>query len=138
MFIFHYRQQMSLALRCAQTIAIFQQVATFSHNTSFLPQIPTSAPPSLADCGIGCLFSITSSISLLFALMVLVFVSFVYICIDMPYTFCGWISILVYIYIGLPLCKARKWGSHNKDLHKVLHVYSTILLCKAKKWKVTK
>jgi hypothetical protein len=32
-------------------------------------------------------------------LMVLIFLARVYICIDMPCTFCGWISIVVYIYI---------------------------------------
>jgi hypothetical protein len=48
MFISYYRQQVSIALQCAQAIAIFQQVATSSHNSS-LPHVLTNAPSSLAD-----------------------------------------------------------------------------------------
>jgi hypothetical protein len=32
MFISHYRQQMSIALKCVQVIMIFQQALTFTHN----------------------------------------------------------------------------------------------------------
>ncbi len=49
MHIYHYRQQMSIALQRAQAITILQQVATFNHNSSSLPHIPTSAHPSLAN-----------------------------------------------------------------------------------------
>jgi hypothetical protein len=56
-------------------------------------------PPSLADLWkrmpfYHCVFHFITIV-----LMVLVFLSCVYICFDMPRTFCGWISILVYIYI---------------------------------------
>jgi hypothetical protein len=49
MFISYYRKQVSIALPCAQAIVIFQQAATVSHDSSFLPHVPTNAPSSLAD-----------------------------------------------------------------------------------------
>jgi hypothetical protein len=49
MFIFDYRQQMSIAFQCALVIAIFQWAVMFSHSSSSLPHIPPSAPPSLVD-----------------------------------------------------------------------------------------
>ncbi len=66
-----YRRQMSIAFQCAQAIVILQRAATLNHNSSFLPHISTSAPPSLAilhDQLIykkGCHFNIRSSTSLL-------------------------------------------------------------------------
>ncbi len=47
MFIYYYRQQVSIALQRAQSIMIFQHAITFSHNSSPLPHIPVNAPPSL-------------------------------------------------------------------------------------------
>jgi len=48
MLISYYRQSMSIALQCAQVIAIFQRAAMFNHSFSSFPPIP-SAPPSLID-----------------------------------------------------------------------------------------
>jgi len=42
---------------------------------------------------------------------------------------------VLHFYSIVPLCKAGKWRSHNKDLYKVLYLYSTIPLCKGKKMK---
>jgi hypothetical protein len=49
MLIFHYRQQMLIALQCVQAITILQQATILSHSFSSLPHIPTTAPPSLVD-----------------------------------------------------------------------------------------
>jgi hypothetical protein len=48
-------------------------------------------------------------------IIVLVFLLCVYICLDMPSTFCGWISILVYIYIGFFLFTLRVKGEIEKN-----------------------
>jgi len=45
----YYRQRMSIAFQCAQAIVILQQAITLNHNSSSLPQISTSVPPSLAN-----------------------------------------------------------------------------------------
>ncbi len=45
------------------------------------------------DCPFRIIFHFITTI-----LMVLVFLFYVYICINMPCTFCGWICILLYIY----------------------------------------
>jgi hypothetical protein len=49
MFIFHSRQQVSIALQLAQAIMILQQATTFSNIFSSIPHILVSAPSSLVD-----------------------------------------------------------------------------------------
>ncbi len=40
---------MLIALQCAQAITFLQQAGMLSYNSSSLPHIQASAPPSLAD-----------------------------------------------------------------------------------------
>jgi len=49
MLIFYYKQQMSLILQGAQTIAILQKATMLNHSFSFLPHIPIRPPASLAN-----------------------------------------------------------------------------------------
>ncbi len=49
MFIYHYKQRVSIALQHTQAIAILQWVVTLNHSSSSLSHIPTNAPPSLVD-----------------------------------------------------------------------------------------
>jgi hypothetical protein len=97
-FISYSRQRVSIVLQCAQTVTILQWAAMLSHNSSSLPHIPTNATPSLAD-----LWQRMPLLALCLSLPYYCFDGLdfpcVYICINMPCTFCGWISILVYIYL---------------------------------------
>jgi len=65
MLISYYKQWVLIALQHVQAITILQHVTTFNHSSSYLPHIPTNAPPSLVDLWQRMPFSITSSISLL-------------------------------------------------------------------------
>jgi len=49
MFIFYYRQQMSIALQHVQAITILQRASMLSESSSSLPHILASAPPSLVN-----------------------------------------------------------------------------------------
>jgi len=90
---------MSITLQCAQAIAIFQQVATLSHNSSFLPQIQTNALPSLTNLWQRIPFQNYVFQFITIILMVLIFLLCVYICFNMPYFFVdGFPSLFIYIY----------------------------------------
>jgi hypothetical protein len=69
-----------------------------SHSPS-LSHIPVTAPPSLADLWQRMRFKALDLLLIPTVLIVLIFFSCVYICLSMPCTFCGWVSILIYIYI---------------------------------------
>ncbi len=114
MLIFHYGKQMSIALWYVQAIAILQRVAMLSHNILSFAQIPISAPPSLGNLWHRMPFQHYDFHFITTIFMVLVFLSCVYICINMPCIFCGWISILVYIYIyKFPFFVKLKNESHT-------------------------
>jgi len=49
MFVSYYQQCMSIALQCAQVIAILKRVIAFGWGSSSLPHIITSALPLLVD-----------------------------------------------------------------------------------------
>jgi hypothetical protein len=70
----------------------------FSHSSSFLLHISASAPPSLADLTKDTFLTLRLPLHYYY-FDGLGFPLCVYICFNMPCTFCGWISILVYVYI---------------------------------------
>jgi len=49
MFVFYYKQHMSITLQHAQAMAILQQVVTFGQGSSFLPHVIISAPSLVAN-----------------------------------------------------------------------------------------
>jgi hypothetical protein len=49
MFIFYYKQHVSITLQHAQAVAIFQQVVTLGQGSSFLPHIIVGAPSLMAN-----------------------------------------------------------------------------------------
>ncbi len=76
---------------CASHSHFLMDCLPLSHSSSSFSRIPASAlPSSLADLFVAedSVFSISSSTSLVLFLMVLIFLLCVYICFDMPCTFC--------------------------------------------------
>ncbi len=95
MLIFHYKRRMSIPLQCVQVITILQQVAMLNHNFSSFSHIPSNAPPSLAELWHWMPFQHYVFHFITTILMAQVFLPCIFIRIDMPCTFCGWICILV-------------------------------------------
>jgi hypothetical protein len=84
-------------------VAILDHTLSSSSSLSHIPlsHIPVSAPPSLAHLWQRMPFKHFKHEVFYFIplLIVLVFLSCVYICLDMPCTYCGWIFFHIYIYI---------------------------------------
>ncbi len=99
MLIFYYRKQMSITFQRVEASVIISQTSTLKHNFSSLPHILASAFPSLAQLWQRMAFQHQVFYFITIILIVLVFFLCVYNCFVMPCIFCGWISILVFIYI---------------------------------------
>jgi hypothetical protein len=82
----------------ACAITILQGAAMLGHSPS-LSHIPVTAPPSLADLWQRMRFKALDLLLIPTVLIVLIFFSCVYIRLNMPCPFCGWVSILIFIYI---------------------------------------
>jgi len=141
MLVSYYQQRMSMALQCAQAIAILQWATTFGWGFSSLAHIKASAPPWLADLwwtttffvlGLLCYHwssfrnhgSYLHTIFTLFLLIVCFCIFFLdcdYMCSHLPCTFDGWVPVLDFYMQGFPFFVKGK--SYLELTRKASHTY---------------